>query len=269
MNRKVILPGRTVTPPEVDGALAAGLLASGGIGIAAMVAASLLLDWSPSPLTWYIARASGLALYLLSWLAMVLGLGLTTRLANGPLGRGLTSSLHAWAFHLWYGFLALHMLSLAIDPTQDFGARELLVPFASDVRQPWTGLGVLAAELTVVLGASVAVRRVIGFRAWRALHWLAFPVFAIGLAHGVGAGTDSENPGVLVLYFLTAGTVVFATTYRLLTAGHRRTPRGAVARSQGSCDRFTAVDTSTAQANGRDTADATADAAMEPSRSVR
>lgn len=238
MNRRITLPGRTVAPPEVDGALAGGLLASGGIVIAGMVAASLVLDWSPSPLTWYIARASGLALYLVSWLAMLLGLGLTTRLANGPLGRGLTMSLHAYAFHLWYGFLTLHVLSLAIDPTQAFGARELLVPFASDVRQPWTGLGVLAAELTVVIGASFAVRRLLGFRAWRATHWLAFPVFAIGLAHGVGAGTDSGNPGVLLLYLVTAGTVVFATTYRLLTIGQHRRPRGAVVASPPARDRF-------------------------------
>jgi methionine sulfoxide reductase heme-binding subunit len=265
MNRKVVLPGRTVTPPEIDGALAGGLLASGGIVIAAMVVASLLLDWSPSPLTWYIARASGLVLYLITWLTMLLGLGLTTRLANGPLGRGLAASLHAYAFHLWYGFLTLHMLSLAIDPTQEFGARELLVPFASDVRQPWTGLGVLAAELTVVLGASFAVRRVAGFRAWRALHWLAFPVFAIGLAHGVGAGTDSDNPGMLLLYLVTAGTVVFATTYRLLTTGNRQVSRGAAPASPRPRDRFGQA----APATGRHKAGATADAAMEPSRSVR
>jgi sulfoxide reductase heme-binding subunit YedZ len=238
MNRRTLLPSRTVAPPEVEGALASGLLASGGIVIAAMIVASLLLDWSPSPLTWYIARASGLMLYLVSWLAMLLGLGLTTRLANGPLGRGLAVSLHAWTFHLWYGFLTLHMLSLAIDPTQEFGARELLVPFASDIRQPWTGLGVLAAELTVVVGASFAVRRVLGFRAWRVLHLLAFPVFAIGLAHGVGAGTDSGNPGVLLLYLVTAGTVVFATSYRLLTIGQHRTPRGAVITSPQARDRF-------------------------------
>jgi hypothetical protein len=140
VKRRILLPARTVSPPEVDGALAAGLLASGGIVIATMVAASLLFGWSPSPLTWYIARAAGLMLYVVTWLTMLLGLGLTTRLANGPLGRGMAASLHAYAFHLWYGFLTLHLLSLAIDPTQQFGARELLVPFASEVRQPWTGL---------------------------------------------------------------------------------------------------------------------------------
>ena len=220
-----------VTPPEPAGGYRLLPFAAVFLLIAELVVYARWFGGTLSPLTWYIARASGLVLYLITWLTMLLGLGLTTRLANGPLGRGLSSSLHAYAFHLWYGFLTLHMLSLAIDPTQEFGARELLVPFASDVRQPWTGLGVLAAELMVVLGASFAVRRAVGFRAWRAMHWLAFPVFAIGLAHGVGAGTDSGNPGVLLLYFVTAGTVVFATIYRLLTAGHRQVARGTAPRS--------------------------------------
>ncbi len=239
MKRRVILPGRVVAPPEVDGTLAGLLLASGAIVIAAMVAASLLFGWSPSPLTWYITRAAGIVLYLLTWLIMMLGLGLTTRLANTAIGRGLTYSLHAYAFHLWYGFLMLHMLSLAIDPTQTFGLRELLVPFASDVRQPWTGLGVIAAEISVVIGASFAARRVIGFRAWRAMHWLAFPVFVIGLAHGVGAGTDSDNPAGLLLYLVTAGTVVYATVFRLLTVRHHYSWRAPVPAPETPHDRFT------------------------------
>jgi hypothetical protein len=263
--RRPILPSRTVAPPEVDGTLAGALLASGGIAVAVMVAASLLLGWSPSPLTWYIARASGLALYLLTWLIMLFGLGLTTRLANGVVGRGLAYSLHAYAFHLWYGFLTLHMLSLAIDPTQEFGPRELLVPFASEVRQPWTGLGVLTAELGVLIGASFAFRRLLGHRAWRALHALAFPVYAIGLAHGLGGGTDSGNPGVLLLYLVTAGTIVYAITYRLLTMRHWRAPRAALPAPRPPRDRFTpAVSTS-----GRHKAGATVDAAMKSSHSVR
>ncbi len=239
MSRRITLPGRTVAPPEIDGTLAGLLLASGGIVVAAMAAASLLFGWSPSPLTWYITRAAGLVLYLLTWLIMLFGLGLTTRLANTAIGRGLAYSLHAYAFHLWYGFLTLHMLSLAIDPTETFGARELLVPFASDVRQPWTGLGVLAAELGVLTGASFAVRRVIGFRAWRAMHWLAFPVFAIGLAHGIGAGSDSGNLAVLLLYLVTAGSVVYAAIFRLLTARHHYAWRVPAPAPGAPHDRFT------------------------------
>jgi sulfoxide reductase heme-binding subunit YedZ len=237
-----ILPRRTVDPPEVDGALAGALLVSGGAVITGMLLASVLFGWSPSPASWYIARASGLTLYLLTWFNLLTGLGLTTRLMNDTGGRAVVYSVHAYAFHLWYGFLTLHVLSLAIDPTEDFGARELLVPFASGVREPWTGLGVIAAELTVVIGASFGARRLIGFRAWRAMHWLTFPVFAIGLAHGIGAGTDSSSLAIQLLYLGTAASVIFLATYRILRRRERRTPRGDVPKPAAPYDRLTRAD---------------------------
>ena len=202
------LPKKVVDPPEVDGALAGALLLSGGIVITAMLIGSALFGWSPSPLSWYLARSSGLLLYLLTWLIMALGLGLTTRLLNTSGGRGLTFSLHAYAFHLWYGFLTLHILSLAIDPTVNFGVRELLIPFTSNVREPWTGLGTVAAEVGVIIGASFTARRLIGYRAWRAMHWLAFPIYIVGLAHGIGAGTDSGSLANQLLYLVTAARLV-------------------------------------------------------------
>lgn len=238
MNVPRPLPRRTVAPPEVDGALAGGLLVSGGIVIAAMLVASLLFGWSPSPATWYVARASGLVLYLLTWLLMALGLGLTTRAANDAGGRGLTYSLHAYAFHLWYGFLTLHLLSLAIDPTVDFGPRALLVPFASGVREPWTGLGVLAAEVSVIVGASFAARRLIGYRAWRALHWLAFPTYLAALAHGFGAGSDSAALPVQLLYLVTTAVLLYLVAYRVLARGQRRAPRGEAPPPVTPYDRF-------------------------------
>ncbi len=236
------LPKKVVDPPELDGALAGALLLIGGIVITAMLLASALFGWSPSPLSWYLARASGLVLYLLTWLIMVLGLGLTTRLLNTAGGRGLTYSLHAYGFHLWYGFLTLHILSLAIDPTVNFGPRELLVPFASHVREPWTGLGTVTAEVGVILGASFTARRLIGYRAWRAMHWLAFPIYATGLAHGIGAGTDSGSLPIQLLYLATAASLVFLVAYRVLTRHDRQQPRAMVPASHVPYDRFGTAD---------------------------
>lgn len=237
MNTRVI-PKKIADPPELDGILAGALLLSGGAVIATMLVASVLFSWSASPLSWYLARSSGLVLYLLTWALMALGLGLTTRLLNRAGGRGVLYSLHGYAFHLWYGFLTLHILSLAIDPTVDFGARELLVPFASGVREPWTGLGIIAAEVAVIVGASFVVRRLIGFRAWRALHLLAFPVYAIGLAHGIGAGTDSGSPVIQALYLTTTATLVFLVSYRVLTRRDRRFAHATPPARPAPYDRF-------------------------------
>jgi hypothetical protein len=210
--------------PEPAGGYAVAVLAGSGVGVAALMALAIWLGRSPSPVTWYLARASGIVLYLLVWVAVVTGLGMTTTLIDRSPGRGVTFSVHAFATQLTYGFLALHLLGLAADPTVRFGPRALLVPFATTWREPWTGFGVLAGQLTVLIGVSFAVKRLIGQRAWRALHWLTFPLYALALLHGLGAGTDAGTPWMDALYLLSGSVVVLFSSYRLLRCGSRTRP---------------------------------------------
>ena len=213
---------RPTARPEPASGFAIAALAASGIAVVALVAAAALLGRSVSPVTWYVARASGMTLYLLLWGAAITGLGMTTGLIDRWGGRGVIFSLHAFTTQLSYAFLTLHLLSLAADPTVRFGPAALLVPFAAGVREPWTGLGVLAGELTILIGVSVALKPLIGQPAWRALHWLTFPLYALALLHGLGAGTDSRTPWALALYLVTGAAVVLFSLYRLLRGGQRR-----------------------------------------------
>lgn len=208
--------------PDPAGGYAVSLLAGSGLLVVSLIAAAVILGRSVSPVTWYIARASGIMLYLILWLSVMAGLGLTTSLLDRWGGRGVVFSLHAFTTDLSYGFLALHLLSLAADPTVHFGARDLLVPFATAWREPWIGLGVIAGQVTVLVGVSFALKPVIGQRAWRALHWLTFPLYALALLHGLGAGSDTRAPWMGTLYLLTGAAVVLFSCYRLLRAGSRR-----------------------------------------------
>lgn len=217
MNRRPLtLPAPNVRRPEPALGSAMVLL----VTIAALAVTGLL--WSTvtglslSPLSWYVARGSGFALYLLSWFLVVSGLGASTKLLVTTGDRALAMSVHAYAFHLWYGLLALHMLSIAVDPAVNFGLRDLLLPFTSGWREPWTGLGILAAQLGIITGASAGVRRLVGYRIWKATHWLSLPVFGLGLAHGLMAGTDGGTLPAFVLYMVTGGWVVFLIVYRVL-----------------------------------------------------
>jgi hypothetical protein len=173
-------------------------------------------------------------LYLVLWVSTLTGLGLTTALLDRWGGRGIVFSVHAYITQIAYGFLALHLLSLAADPTVDFGLKQLLVPFASGWREPWTGLGVIAGELTIVIGGSFAVRRMIGQRTWRVLHWLTFPLYGMALLHSLGAGTDSRMPWAGALYLTTGAVVVLFSFYRLLRFGSRATTASAVAKPRGN-----------------------------------
>lgn len=215
MFRRFWLSSPTVHKPTpgLEFALVMLVLSAGGIVV--FLLGSVLAGWSLSPTSWYIARASGITLYLLSWLMVMSGLSHGSRLFRTSGSRSLILSLHAYVFHLWYGMLAIHMLSLVSDPTIFFGVKELLVPFRSDWREPWTGLGTLAAIGGILVGASAAVRRVLGYRAWKALHWLSLPVFVMALAHGLGAGTDRASFTMFTIYLVTGGWTLVLMVYRL------------------------------------------------------
>ena len=223
---------RPAARPEPAGGYAVAVLAGSGLIVAALMALATWLGRSPSPVTWYLARAAGIMLYLLVWAAVVTGLGLTTGLLDRWPGRGVVFSLHAFATNLTYGFLALHLLSLAADTTVRFAPQDLLVPFAAAWREPWTGFGVLAAGLTILIGASFSLKRIIGQRAWRALHWLTFPLYVLALVHGVGAGSDSTTPWMGALYLATGSAVVLLAGYRLLRGGARAPVAGGAERAR-------------------------------------
>jgi len=92
----------------------------------------------------------------------------------------------------------------------------LFVPFLSTYRPTAVAFGVLAAELAALITVSFSLRRWIGGRNWRRLHYATFLVFVMGTVHGLTAGTDSAQPWAFSLYLGAVGAVAFATAWRVL-----------------------------------------------------
>jgi sulfoxide reductase heme-binding subunit YedZ len=84
-------------------------------------------------------------------------------------------------------------------------------------RPLWTALGVLAAELMVLIYVSFGLRKRIGVKNWRRLHYATYLVFAAATVHGLAAGTDSARPWAIWLYVGAFGAVCAATAWRVLT----------------------------------------------------
>jgi predicted ferric reductase len=163
-------------------------------------------------------RSSGLAAYGLLWLSVVWGLFSSTRLARGWPGAGTTFDLHEHLSLLALGFAALHAIVLLLDREFGFSLFELTVPFTARRDRAAIGLGQIALAVLASVTLSHYLRKRIGQRAWRALHYLAFVVYALALTHAALAGTDSASPALRAFYFTTAGVVLFLTTYRVLLA---------------------------------------------------
>ncbi len=168
------------------------------------------------PTFWLLARASGLTAYALLSVAVLAGLTAKSRPLGPRIRTGPTIDLHRFVSLLALGAIALHGLTLTLDQTVRLPLAALLVPGLSPYRPLATGIGVLAAELMLVIYLSFRFRLRIGVRNWRRLHYLTFAVFAAATAHGLTAGTDRWAFG---FYTGSLAAVCALTTWRLLTKG--------------------------------------------------
>ena len=143
------------------------------------------------PTFWILARSSGLLAYALLTSSVLAGLVLKSRPFGTALKAATVADLHRFLAMLGLGAVLAHASALVLDSTVHIGIGSLLVPGLAPYRPLWTGLGVLAAELMVVVYASFSLRKRIGARNWRRLHWATYLIFALATVHGLTAGTDS------------------------------------------------------------------------------
>jgi sulfoxide reductase heme-binding subunit YedZ len=168
------------------------------------------------PTFWLLARASGLTAYVLLTLSVVAGLVLKARPFGKAVRPATLTALHRTLALMGLGALAGHALALVLDTTVKVSPLGLVVPGLVGYRPLATSLGVLAAELMVIVYASFSLRKRIGPKNWRRLHWATYGIFAGATAHGIAAGTDTSRPGIFALYATAVGAVVAATTWRAL-----------------------------------------------------
>ncbi len=171
-----------------------------------------------SPIDWYAARAAGITAYLLLSGVVLLGL---TMAAKKPLGRWPRFALedvHRFGGLLVGAFVAIHVVTIAIDSWLPFTLASLVVPFISRYRPLWVGIGVAAAELLLALAVTNHYRRRLPYRFWRRAHYLNFAVWSAATVHGIASGTDRSAPWMLGLYAAAVAVIAAATVWRFSRA---------------------------------------------------
>lgn len=148
-------------------------------------------------LAWTTTRAAGLVALVASTGSVVLGLALAARVGSGKRGRlGDVRVLHQALGVATIVALALHVLTLLVDPWLTPSAVDLAVPFLLDYRPFWTGLGILAGYGMLVMTLSGFLRGRAGTR-WPLIHRFAGLTWLLSVAHTLGAGTDAGSPWLL------------------------------------------------------------------------
>lgn len=166
---------------------------------------------------WFMARAGGLVGYLVLWLSVMGGLILSTKVTDGVIPASIAYGLHEFLSLGSVLFVSLHALVLLGDSYIGFNIFHLAVPFSAPYKPLWTGLGTLAFYLIIALTGSFYLRKQIGQKLWRSLHYLTFLAYVLGLVHGLMAGTDSALTVIKLMYLLTGFSVLFLAYYRLFT----------------------------------------------------
>ena len=115
-------------------------------------------------------------------------------------------------------FLALHIVTAVVDPFTHLGLTAATVPFGSYYRTFWLGLGTVAFELMLAIVATSLLRHLIGVRAWRAVHWLAYLSWPVAVLHGIGTGTDASTPWMIAVTVVSVGAVLTALAWRWRTS---------------------------------------------------
>lgn len=170
---------------------------------------------------WYLSRATAFVAFGLLWLSMVLGLSITTKLARMWPGGPAAADLHQYTSLLGLAFGCVHALLLLGDAYSNYTPARLLVPFGSMQYRPlWVGLGQVGLYLGLVVTLSFYVRRSIGYRMWRLIHFASFAFFVLVVAHSVFSGTDSPTLWARGLYGSSALSVLGLTLYRMRMARH-------------------------------------------------
>jgi methionine sulfoxide reductase heme-binding subunit len=202
------------------------LLALGGIfavsyllstdGASIRLALESFFSLSSEQAMWYLTRAAGIMAYLLLWLSTVWGLVIPSKLFGEVLSGEFSFDFHKFISLFSLGFLAVHIFVLTADRYLPFSVAQILVPFIAPYRPLWVGIGIIAFYLTLLVTVTFYLRKQIGKKAFRVIHYTSLVAYFAAVVHALMAGTDSSLTAMRLLYMSTSAVVVFLTVYWLV-----------------------------------------------------
>ena len=186
---------------------------------------------------WITSRAAGVAALLASSAAVTLGLLMGGRLLKGR-GTDLRVTHEALSLATMVA-LAVHALALVGDGFLPPSLADVSLPLVWSYQRFWTtvgivggpdgnvwfsGFGIVGGWGLIILGLTYYVRGRIGPARWKRMHRFTALAWLLGVAHGIGEGTDAG-----AAWFLVTMAAVVLPAAALLVARLSRRPAAASA----------------------------------------
>jgi sulfoxide reductase heme-binding subunit YedZ len=165
---------------------------------------------------WYLARGTGAVALVLLTASVVLGILDTVRFTAGARWpRFAIDAVHRDLSLLVLVVLVVHVVTSVLDGFAPIGLLDGVIPFVTSYRPLWMGLGTLAFDLLLAIAITSLVRRRLGYRAWRAIHWIAYASWPVAVLHGLGTGSDVKEWWMLGLTVVCIVAVLVAVWTRI------------------------------------------------------
>ena len=146
-----------------------------------------------------------------------MGVIITNKLAQLWPGIPPAYEIHEYASLLGLWFALFHALILTGDRYINYTVAQVLLPFAStNYRPTWVGIGQLSFYVWIVVAFSFYVRKRIGKKAWRLIHYLSYASVLGAMIHGIFSGTEPPAVWTHYLYWFSGASLLFLTVYRIL-----------------------------------------------------
>ncbi len=179
---------------------------------------------------WYLARGTGVVSLLLLTASVVLGVMGSVRFAAAPRWpRFAVDTVHRDISLLVLAVLLVHIVTSVLDSFAPIKLTDAIIPLASSYRPLWMGLGALAFDLLIALALTSMLRRRIGYRTWRWVHWLAYVSWPVAVLHGLGTGSDVKSLWLLALTVACVVAVLAAVLARVAKTENESDGRRGVA----------------------------------------
>ena len=187
----------------------------GTTGPGALHALRVAFEANRATLPWVFERLFAFLAYFALAASVIYGMLLSTKLLDATVHRPITFSLHQDLASVGLGLAGVHGALLALDKSVPFTLAQIAVPGLAPYSPLWVAAGQVAFYLALIVVGSFYVRRRIGQRAWRLLHYLTFLAFAGATVHGLFAGTDTGSSWAFWSYAGATTAVVFLFAYRI------------------------------------------------------
>jgi predicted ferric reductase len=167
---------------------------------------------------WYFDRATGMIALVLLTATIAVGVLGPLRVSTTAWPRFAIRTVHRDLALLSMLIIAVHIVTAVLDGYVHIPLSAAVLPFGSSYRPLWIALGAVSFDLLLAIVTTSLLRRQIGDRSWRLVHWFTYVSWPIAVAHGLGAGSDSGRLWALAITIGCCAMVGLAVLGRVRNA---------------------------------------------------